>query len=486
MVLSVVASLALPALSSAQSIADLQAQIQALLAQIKLLQQQIAQQGASCHDFNANLRIGSQGDEVRALQSFLEKEGFKIATDETSNAQYGEGTASAVTGFQEKYAGDILTPAGLQYGTGFTGNGTRKKLNGLYGCGNPILPSAPPGGTTPPSPLPTPTPAPINPPSGTATPNILGIGPESGPVGTLVTLKGTSFTKTGNQVSFGYGSIMNLESSGNLITFTVPESLTPACYYSTPRCLIATKLTAPGTYSVMVTNANGTSNSVKFTVTSNAERSVSLSATPLSGAAPLTVSFSGVLNNFPSCSNSYSWNFGDGSASVYAESCIGEISTLPSRTISMTHTYTIAGKYVASVGVSGINSNSVNITATSSTPPTTASLGIVSPNGGENWPLYSNQRIYISASGVPTGATYDVVLKSADNLSYPDYFFLQNGNLTFIAASGAAQLAVLSAYVPSVPAGTYKVYVRAVSGGQVVTDSTSKATFMITTSTYTY
>jgi type II secretory pathway pseudopilin PulG len=76
-VLSVTASLLMPAFSSAQSAADLQAQIQALLKQIETLQQQLKQvQNSSCHDFNANLRLGSQGDEVRALQSFLGKEGF--------------------------------------------------------------------------------------------------------------------------------------------------------------------------------------------------------------------------------------------------------------------------------------------------------------------------------------------------------------------------------------------------------------------------
>ena len=33
-----------------------------------------------------------------------------------------------------KYASEILTPAGLQYGTGYFGNATIKKMNSLYGC----------------------------------------------------------------------------------------------------------------------------------------------------------------------------------------------------------------------------------------------------------------------------------------------------------------------------------------------------------------
>ncbi len=386
-----------------------------------------------------------------------------------------------------------MTPSGLKYGTGFAGNGTRKKLNSLYGCANttprpyptPLpAPTYPPTPTTPPkqlpSPLPTPTPTPTNPPTVTAAPNILGIGPESGPIGTLVNLKGTGFTKTGNRVSFGYGSIMSLTSDGNMITFTVPESLTPACYYSTPRCLIATQLTRPGTYSVMVTNENGASNAVKFTVTSDTTaQSVSLKATPLS------VNFMAALNDFPSCGNTYSWNFGDGSSSIYAESCYGEISTTPSRTISLSHTYAAAGTYSASVSVNHIASNPVGISVTSSTSPI-ASLGVVSPNGGENWPLGSSQRIYISASGIPTGATYDVVLKSADNFSYPNYLFLQNGSLVFVASASAAQMATLGVYVPSVPTGNYTIYARALSDGHLVAEDTSNATFMITTSTYAY
>ena len=134
--------------------AEIQSQIQAIMAQIQALQQKLAQlqnqQGddrAWCHTFNTNLMIGNTGDEVSALQTALQKEGFSISNDNIAKsggtpmvayslpANFGESTASAITGFQEKYRAEVLTPVGLKYGTGYVGKSTRAKLNKLYGCG---------------------------------------------------------------------------------------------------------------------------------------------------------------------------------------------------------------------------------------------------------------------------------------------------------------------------------------------------------------
>ena len=61
--------------TSAQT-ADLQAQIASLLAQIQALQSQLAaSQGSSAtvaYNFTGDLTIGSKGDQVASLQSFLE------------------------------------------------------------------------------------------------------------------------------------------------------------------------------------------------------------------------------------------------------------------------------------------------------------------------------------------------------------------------------------------------------------------------------
>ena len=139
----------LPNLVSAATTAEIQAQINALMLQIKQLQEQLAQMQtqpvAWCHDFNVNLKIGDRSAEVDALHIALQKSGFSIDAHELAghvadNGDFGELTASAVTGFQQKYKDEILTPWGLQYGTGFVGKTTRAKLNKLYGCGVIKLP----------------------------------------------------------------------------------------------------------------------------------------------------------------------------------------------------------------------------------------------------------------------------------------------------------------------------------------------------------
>jgi hypothetical protein len=128
----------------AMTVAKIQAMISQLQAQITQLQQQLAATqvtGTSwCHNFNINLKIGISGLDVEALQAALEKEG--LYEKGTNSADFDEEIASAVVGFQEKYAGEILTPFKLKHGTGFVGTGTRAKLNKLYGC-NVITTSTP-------------------------------------------------------------------------------------------------------------------------------------------------------------------------------------------------------------------------------------------------------------------------------------------------------------------------------------------------------
>ncbi len=126
------------------------ANIQALIAQIKIqiaqLQAQLQnlldqQQGgqAWCHTFNTNIGMGQKtgNPEIEALKSALRKEGlFNDTMVSYINEGYNESLALAVTGFQEKYASEILSPYNLKRGTGFVGATTRSKLNMLYGCKN--------------------------------------------------------------------------------------------------------------------------------------------------------------------------------------------------------------------------------------------------------------------------------------------------------------------------------------------------------------
>jgi len=84
-----------------------------------------------CHDFLRDLKYGQRGEEIKALQIALEKEGmFKGPV----NGYFGPSIFQAVKDFQEKYKNEILLPWGLKRGTGFVGQTTRTKLNELYGC----------------------------------------------------------------------------------------------------------------------------------------------------------------------------------------------------------------------------------------------------------------------------------------------------------------------------------------------------------------
>lgn len=138
--LSLVAILALPSVSFGQNVADLQTRIAELTKLIQQLQAQLLtiQSGGSqwCHTFNTNLRIGDSGSEVDALKTALAKENLGALANQS---EFNEEMASLVSGFQEKYRSEILTPNRLQRGTGYVGPSTRKKLNQLYGCGGNIV-----------------------------------------------------------------------------------------------------------------------------------------------------------------------------------------------------------------------------------------------------------------------------------------------------------------------------------------------------------
>jgi hypothetical protein len=152
-------------------------QIAQLQAQIVALQQQLQQmQGTTpvwCHNFNTNLRYGDVGAEIDALQIVLEREGFyeidNVGTGDLP--RFDERVASAVVGFQQKYASEILTPWRLKYGTGFVGTSTRAKLNKLYGCYPTPTYSPTPSPTFTPTPTPTYSPTPTVSPTPTTSPS---------------------------------------------------------------------------------------------------------------------------------------------------------------------------------------------------------------------------------------------------------------------------------------------------------------------------
>jgi len=94
------------------------------------------------------------------------------------------------------------------------------------------------------------------------------IAPSSGRVGDTVVLTGSGFTQD-NTVHFGIGGKRYLPSfnNGTAIYFTIPPYVSP-CDTLAPgaMCAAYVQLVTPGTYQVYVTNQNGTSQQLTFTV----------------------------------------------------------------------------------------------------------------------------------------------------------------------------------------------------------------------------
>ncbi len=135
----------------ADTMTDLQAQVQALLAQIAALQGGSSMStGAGCHTFTQNLKPGSSGGEVMWVQQFLNGHGFQVSAsgagspgNETST--FGPATKAAVIKFQNANKADILTPVGLTAGNGNWFASTRAKANAICAgsTGNPGNPGGP-------------------------------------------------------------------------------------------------------------------------------------------------------------------------------------------------------------------------------------------------------------------------------------------------------------------------------------------------------
>lgn len=155
MVLGFAFSFATPA--KAQSVSDLQAQVQALLAQIQALSGGSTTGGACVNfTFTTNYKMGQSGAEVMQIQKFLNQSadtrvaatGAGSPGNETS--YFGAATRAAVIKFQNKYSADILTPVGLTAGNGNWFASTRAKANALAAAcvpGNPGGPTTPVTGT---------------------------------------------------------------------------------------------------------------------------------------------------------------------------------------------------------------------------------------------------------------------------------------------------------------------------------------------------
>ncbi len=126
--------------AKADVLSDLQAQIQALLAQISALQNPSSTSSASCTTFTQNLTVGATGGEVMSVQKFLNSNGAQVSAtgagspgNETSS--FGPKTKAAVMVFQ---AANGVSPA-----AGYWGPITRAKASSMCGALTPGVPGVP-------------------------------------------------------------------------------------------------------------------------------------------------------------------------------------------------------------------------------------------------------------------------------------------------------------------------------------------------------
>jgi len=118
----------------AELIKQLLAQIEFLKAEIARLQSIIGTGPIFCRRFENNLYYGMRDNfEVRCLQEFLKAQGPQIYPEGLVTGNFLSLTKVAVIRFQEKYKNEILTPLGLEKGTGFVGPMTRTKINQILG-----------------------------------------------------------------------------------------------------------------------------------------------------------------------------------------------------------------------------------------------------------------------------------------------------------------------------------------------------------------
>lgn len=143
----VAASVYFAPVARAQSIEQLQQQVNQLLATVAALQAQIAgRTPTACTTFTRSLGVGSTGADVLALQRFLNRDadtrlGLSGAGSPGLETQYyGPITANAVSKFQVKYRADVLTPLGLANPTGYFGPSSIAKAHALCQAIPPVTP----------------------------------------------------------------------------------------------------------------------------------------------------------------------------------------------------------------------------------------------------------------------------------------------------------------------------------------------------------
>ena len=296
---------------------------------------------AGCLNFSANMGIGTTSGNVVALQNFLNGNGYMSYT---STGYFGPITYAAVAKFQAAY--------GIP-NTGFVGPLTRAEIS-VLSCGS-VVP--------PPAPLPV---------------TIFSVTPNYGPVGTTVTITGRGFTAN-NRVNFAGGAIGNIPSTDGVaiacttdptcvpgirqtLTFTIPSSIGPYCAPGF-MCAMYVRLVTPGAYDISVSNDNGTSNSMSYTVTDANTAPLSISGIDAPNSLPVGTPGTWTVHASSGATGTlhYSVNWGDQTSAAS-----GIMAPAPSTTQSsatFTHSYQYTGTYNPTFTVSDDYGHSVTSSA---------------------------------------------------------------------------------------------------------------------------
>ncbi len=319
---------------------DLQTQAQALLAQVAQLQAQLATQGggaattgtgagaasgsAACPNIGRILKKGSTGPDVTRLQQFLAGDS-SIYPEGNISGYYGALTEAAVKRWQTKYN---VVSSGSAATTGFGMVGPRTAAAIALLCSNGGAVISPVGGYIQVSPI-----------SGNAP----------------LTVNVVANVNTTNSCQ---GAIYTLNWGDNTNPIQIPVSANNCTQIAQTYQHV---YTYGGTYQVMLSSgAHQTSASVAVygnaapaTTNPNTPNTPasgeSFNANPSSGAVPLTVTFTGTVTgaDLGWCSTGCSdiLSFGDGSQSAVALPMLQS----GSQTYSVSHTYTTAGSYTATL-----------------------------------------------------------------------------------------------------------------------------------------
>ncbi len=358
-----------PFSASALTQAELTAQIQALLAQVNALQQQIGTQtgttntntgpiitvgDAGCPHISRVLKLGATGDDVIRLQQFL-AQNPSIYPEGSVSGFYGALTEAAVQRWQARFN---VVSSGTPDSTGYGVVGPRTAALMALQCGTGVASQV--GGFIKVTPI-----------SGNAP---LQVSVEA-TINTTRSCGATTYT-----LDWGDGTqVQNMPLSAGVCAEVV-QNLTHTYVYGGT---YPVTLTAQGQSTSATVVVNGPVRPNGGTTTTND----SLRATPSTGQSPLVVTFTGIINGNASCGGGYyTLLFGDAQTQVisYPASCSPQ-------SFSVAHTYTGAGTRSAtlirgSVGgtvvatapvvVQGLNETFGSVTATPSIDGNIRSLNL--------------------------------------------------------------------------------------------------------------